>query len=180
MKRCHRKISISYSSLHFSLTLLSLTELSAALALSTYGSLFPMAGAVFFGIMHREILMDVLDVSGDSAARVKTIPVVYGVKRAAVVAFSFAATMSCIVWTSCWRRWKSGGASTWKAGAGVMGAAVILARCLKVLLLAKKVRCEVAKETRAMNFILTRTCPSFSDNDGQRGRTPKTLELVTR
>ncbi len=42
------------------------------------GNMVELAGFTFFGIMHREILMDMNDVDGDRAAGVLTLPVVFG------------------------------------------------------------------------------------------------------
>ena len=42
--------------------------------------------ALFLGVMHREVLMDITDVRGDAATGIRTVPVVFGVRRAALVA----------------------------------------------------------------------------------------------
>ena len=44
------------------------------------GNMVELAGFTFFGIMHREIMMDMNDVEGDRAAGVLTLPVVFGLR----------------------------------------------------------------------------------------------------
>ena len=67
--------------------------LSFAQAASFYSRMFPLIGAIFFGVLHREVLMDMQDVEGDRAANVKTIPVVYGARFACSVALGMVTLM---------------------------------------------------------------------------------------
>ena len=89
------------------------------LTLGVWSSLLPMVAAVFLGVLHREVLMDVLDVSGDASAGVRTLPVVYGVRRAAAAAAGAAVGLLAVVAGACWGRWRAGEAGAWKAGRGL-------------------------------------------------------------
>jgi len=100
-----------------------------------YASLTPLVSAIFFGILHREILMDIQDVPGDRAANIRTIPVVYGATKAASVALGSVTLMSGVVVRECLRAMKAG--LCWKCylrpSLGLIGVSVIFYRCLSVL-----------------------------------------------
>ncbi|HVP25047.1 MAG TPA: geranylgeranylglycerol-phosphate geranylgeranyltransferase [Methanomicrobiales archaeon] len=50
----------------------------------------PLAGITFLAMLSRELLKDAEDVPGDRAAGARTVPIVIGVKRTAVVAYACA------------------------------------------------------------------------------------------
>ncbi|GMH63054.1 hypothetical protein TL16_g03617 [Triparma laevis f. inornata] len=104
-----------------------------------YIELLPQVMSVFFGIMSREILMDIMDEEGDASAGVKTIPVVYGKKFAGAVSTVFSGVMASIVFRQCWVRFRVNKImSAWKAGIGIFGASVMFLRAFGVFLKAKK------------------------------------------
>ncbi|GMH99099.1 hypothetical protein TrST_g8337 [Triparma strigata] len=113
--------------------------LTAKAARKLYFELLPLVSSVFFGILSREILMDIMDKDGDETASVMTIPVVYGAKFAAAVSTVFSGCMAGIVFRQCWLGYKVAGVmSAWKAGIGVFGAGVMFLRAFGVFMKAKK------------------------------------------
>jgi geranylgeranylglycerol-phosphate geranylgeranyltransferase len=50
----------------------------------------PLAGITFLAMLSRELLKDAEDVPGDSAAGARTVPIVHGVKKTAIIAYACA------------------------------------------------------------------------------------------
>lgn len=66
-------------------------------------SVLRMSAVVFFGIMGREVWMDVLDEEGDRREHIRTVPVVFGKRFASKVVLAFTMLMSAMaVGTPLW------------------------------------------------------------------------------
>lgn len=61
-------------------------------------TVLPLCVYVFFGIMYREVLMDMNDAEGDRAASVWTLPVVHGMTIPVAVTFVYHAPNACRAW----------------------------------------------------------------------------------
>jgi geranylgeranylglycerol-phosphate geranylgeranyltransferase len=69
----------------------SIYPFGAALAgIPAMGRTLPLAGITFLAMLSRELLKDAEDVPGDSAAGARTVAVVHGVKKTAILAYACA------------------------------------------------------------------------------------------
>lgn len=62
---------------------------------SVFGT-FGLTMVTFLGILHRELLMDIPDMTRDAATGVRTVPVVFGARAAAVTALACAGAMGTV------------------------------------------------------------------------------------
>jgi len=97
---------------------------------SSGGHCLGLSAALFFGIMHREILMDVVDVKADKVSGIITIPVKYGAHFASKVAVLLACAMGGVC--------LSMGRQPWGRWVGLLGASRMTFNAWAVTKVAKK------------------------------------------
>jgi len=100
-------------------------SVSVSVSISTSRTVAPLSLAVFFGIVAREIYMDMLDVEHDSRTGIKTIPIVYGEKFAGKVALCASGLLGVIVASVVGGKFMRGGGGlgVWGLGRGLLGLA---------------------------------------------------------
>lgn len=84
---------------------------------------WPLMVIVFSGILHREIMMDVLDAEGDAAAGIRTLPVLLGRQQAVLVAVFPLVAAAAVIGAALPKRWAAAGPL------GVMAGAAALVAC---------------------------------------------------
>ena len=91
-----------------------------------------LTAALFLGVAHRELLMDITDVASDAATGIKTVPVVYGKKKAALAATAFAAAAAAAVAFASAAASASASATGLRRCLGLVGAARMAQRAAGV------------------------------------------------
>ncbi|GMI48519.1 hypothetical protein TrCOL_g1376 [Triparma columacea] len=117
-------------------TFSSFPSLSYSVHLEAFKTLLPLSLSIGLGILHREILMDIQDVRGDEVAGVKTVPVVYGARRAAQLSFGAVLGMMTVVVKEGIRKARItnfGLRGIIKPTIGIVGVVVMAFRCFAVL-----------------------------------------------
>jgi geranylgeranylglycerol-phosphate geranylgeranyltransferase len=88
-------LSLTKTILTAGVSVLPLVFVIKSLSYPTVYLLLPIAGMLF--LLGRELLMDIRDVNGDRAANVKTLPILFGPRITAAIAFLFFALCSGVL-----------------------------------------------------------------------------------
>jgi len=119
--------------------------------------------ALLFGIMHREILMDITDEEADRDSGVMTIPVRYGPMAAAWSAMGLVTVMSAVCLSSAvgplaaegWQLAELGPRELVRLSCGVLGSGLMWTGCLNVVQKGgSKEACDSAIEAGKATFLL--------------------------
>mmetsp|Transcript_12682 Transcript_12682/g.29810 ORF Transcript_12682/g.29810 Transcript_12682/m.29810 type:complete len:363 (+) Transcript_12682:111-1199(+) len=119
--------------------------------------------ALLFGIMHREILMDITDEVADRNSGVKTIPVRWGPMAAAKTALALVTVMSAVSVTGAvgpimaagWNFGEAGPRALVRLACGVLGSGLMWKGCFDVVRKGASVEaCDVAVESGKATFLL--------------------------
>lgn len=100
------------------------------------GNIVRMCSMIFFGIMGREIWMDVLDEEGDRTVSIRTVPVVYGKRAACRIVLGLSLCMTLLsVSGPLLELWLSGGTATiWRRlGLSLIGSGMVVRRAIEIV-----------------------------------------------
>ena len=95
-------------------------------------TLLGLAVALFLGVVHRELLMDVTDVASDAATGVATVPVVSGKRHAAKCSTAFAVAMAAVCAIASSSPLNAVGRINYRRWAGVLGSLRMAQRAFSV------------------------------------------------